>query len=528
MSREDRLASTPDGHYVTPRDFVSAVFRHRRLITFSFLGILLGAVLYALLRTQLYEAEMEILVNRERVDPVVTNEAVSMPRLSSGITEQDLNSEIELLISQDLLEDVAVTCGLHTLTDKSLWASAWKRVKAGLGVPAEKDNRIAIANAVLRLQRDLRVELVLKSNTIKVTYASFDPELSTRVLNTLADLYLKKHLAVRRPPGAFDFFQQETDRYRKGLAVAETRLADFSRDQNAIAAEVEKEMTLRKLVDFDAALQETQADIEATKARIRTLEAQARSTPSRLTTQVRKSSARPEQLQSMLLNLELKHIELLGLFQPTYPSVQEVEKQIAATRGAIAAAEKTSVLEETTDRDPTYEWVRSELTKAKSELAGLQARGAATTQILGGYRVKARRLDQMEMVQQNLIREAKLTEQNYLVYARKQEEARISDELDRQRIVNVAIAEKASAPLLPSTLPASLILLLGGFLASVVSVGLGFAADQLDTSFRTPHELEAFLNIPVAAAMPENVSKFSASNSLRTARATVRGNPDSR
>ena len=83
------------------------------------------------------------------------------------------------------------------------------------------------------------------------------------------------------------------------------------------------------------------------------------------------------------------------------------------------------------------------------------------------------------------------------------EEARISDELDRRRIINVAVAEAATVPSLPSN-RRSLTLLYGLFLAMLVSVGLAFASDYLDPTFRTPDELRSFLNIPVLATMPQD------------------------
>src|SRR2546427_4639833 len=44
------------------------------------------------------------------------------------------------------------------------------------------------------------------------------------------------------------------------------------------------------------------------------------------------------------------------------------------------------------------------------------------------------------------IRNVKAAEDNYLLYLRKQEEARISDALDRRQIVNVSIAQAATVP----------------------------------------------------------------------------------
>ena len=99
---------------LTLRDAVMPVFRHRRLVTLLFLGIFLGAILCMLLLPRKYEAEMKILVNRERVDAVVTPDPdnANGPGIVPAVSEEDLNSEVELIKSRDLLERVAIACGL--------------------------------------------------------------------------------------------------------------------------------------------------------------------------------------------------------------------------------------------------------------------------------------------------------------------------------------------------------------------------------------------------------------------------------
>ena len=55
------------------------------------------------------------------------------------------------------------------------------------------------------------------------------------------------------------------------------------------------------------------------------------STPTRLTTQVKKGDNAQvlQNLKSTLLTLEMKRTELLTKYQPTYPLVVEIDKQIA-------------------------------------------------------------------------------------------------------------------------------------------------------------------------------------------------------
>jgi uncharacterized protein involved in exopolysaccharide biosynthesis len=289
------------------------------------------------------------------------------------------------------------------------------------------------------------------------------------------------------------------------LAKSEARLADFGHKEGVVSPALTREITVRKLSEFEASMHETQAAIQETRQRIHTLETQLASLPARHTTQVR-TSDNPQLMQhlkSTLLELELRRSDLLTKFEPTYRPVQEVEQQIAQARDAIAAAEKAPLRDETTDTDPTYEALRAELAKANTELAALQARATATEDMVRSYRAQSQRLGQEELLQQDMLRAAKANEENYLLYLRKQEEARISDALDRQRISNVVVAEAASVPFRPQR-HRLVFLIVGALFACLTSVLLAFAVDHWDPSFRTPQEVHDFLGSPVLAAFPKD------------------------
>jgi uncharacterized protein involved in exopolysaccharide biosynthesis len=486
----------------TPRDLLAIAFRRRRLMIISFLGVLFGAILVAVLQPNRYEAGMKILVKRERVDPVITSEASVQPQIAPQVTEEQINSEVELIKSRDLLAKVVLACDL--LQHQS--DSAWSKVLTGAHSSASTSEKDAqVAKAVVTLDKQLKVDVLPKTDLIAVKYESPDPQLAARVLTTLGNLYLEKHVEVHRPPGALDFFQQATQEYRNALTDAEARLVNFSHGESVVSAQVEKEGALQKLSEFEATLKQSQAAIAETQKRIRTLEEQVTSAPTRMVTQVRNADDATllSQLRSNLLTLEVKRTELLEKFEPTYRPVQDVEAEIAQTRTALAEAEKSQLHEETTDRDPTYEWNREELAKAKADLAGLQARAEATALTVQSYRENARSLEQKEVAQDDLIRTVKATEDNYMLYLRKQEEARISDELDRKRIINVAIAESATVPVLPANNRA-LTVLIGLLLGSLTSVVVALGSEYLDPTFRTSDELSTFLDIPVLAAMPQS------------------------
>ena len=133
--------------------------------------------------------------------------------MQEEITESELNSEVELLNSQDLLRKVVLANGLQ---------ARWRSWLSLFGKPSEE---VEIAKAVRQLGKHLKVEPLRKTNMISVSLESSDPELAARVLNSLGSLYLgetssgasalqaSSHSSTRKPT-----------QLRRGLDTAEGRL----------------------------------------------------------------------------------------------------------------------------------------------------------------------------------------------------------------------------------------------------------------------------------------------------------------
>ena len=473
----------------TVRDVVAIGFRHRKLLTISFIAVLLAVVLPAVLMPK-YEAEMKILVRHERMDPIITADQQQPNVQQQPVSEEELNSEVELLRSDDLLKKVVVACGLDQKINSMF---------------SRDSQDMKIAKAVRGLKGQLKIDAMRKTDLIHVSYASRDPEMASKVLGTLASAYLEKHVSVHRPAGQFEFFKQQADQYAKSLAETEAELARFPQQSSGVvSAQAERDSTLQTMAQFESTLSTTQSAIRETKNRIAKLEAQIASSPSRITTSVRtaQNPTLMQQLKSTLLQLQLKRTALLDKYTPEYRGVKEVDREIADTKAALQNEETKPMQDVTTDQDPAHLWMREELAKAQADLKTMEARESATQNIVAQYRGRAEKLNTQQLSQGDLLRAAKINEDNYLLYRKKAEEARITDALDQRRIMNVSLAEDPSMPLLP-THSAWFYLLIGGVLAATVSAGLVFVRDYFDTSFRTPDDVRLFLDTPVLAALPK-------------------------
>lgn len=491
-------------HSFTLRDLVGLTFRRRRLIILAFVGLMAGSVLAILILPPTYEAEMKILVQRDRVDPVVSTEP-NVSESDRNLTLDEITSEVELFQSRDSLEKTVVDCGLYEPRNPWSLGAIELRVLGALGMAPDRQTRVY--KAVLKMEaKDLQVIPLNASDIIKVTYQSQSPQLAAQVLKELGDLYLAKHTRIRRPQGTSDFFQQQAQQYKKELEASEGQLVNFTNKTGVVTADFEKQVALQKINDFDLTLQQTRASIAETATRLRTLESEDGAVPARVTTQI-KVADNPQlmaNLKTTLLDLELKRTELLERFDPSYPLVQEVERKISEARTAIAEAEKRGIREETTDQDPAHAWIKTEMAKTQADLTGLEARASAMSGALKTLESRARELQDESVVQQDLLRTAKANEENYLLYYRKGEEASIADALDQRKIINAAVAQPPIPPLVPASLPTGIKLLLAVVIATLVSVGLGFLMEYLDPSFRTPEDVIEYLDIPLLATVRRN------------------------
>ena len=407
---------------------------------------------------------------------------------------KQLNSEVELLRDDDVLRRVAEA--------NDLAARDWLRWLR----PREK-KAARVERAAKKLARQLDVEPIKKTNLIAVSYDASDPQLAAHVLQSLASVYLEKHMEVHRPGGQLHFFDQQTGESRRQLEKENKKLMDFTKSRGVVMAAQQRDLALQRVDELEASYQQTQAEMSENEHRVEELRSQLR-LPERTTTQVR-TADNPELLRALkasLLDLELKKTQLLTKFEPNTRLVQEVEQQILQAKATIAAERLTPLHDETTDQNVNYEWARAELQKAQVQMKGLEARQATTSVHLAGYRTLARQLGEDAILQDDLTSSEKAAQENYLLYVKKREEARMGDALDEGGIVNVAIAEQPVVPALP-VWPAGVVVVVGFVAALTSGTGAAFAADYLDPALRTPDDVLACLEIPVLASLPEKMDR---------------------
>jgi hypothetical protein len=405
----------PDGYELpalTMRDMLGPLFRNWRAVLVAVCGISAIAIWAAWgWANHYYIATMQVVVARERSEPIVSGQQENLV-VGNGtpVTADEVASEVALLQGRDMLQVVARICNLAKQETPNV---------DPLNKPDSSDlklkNARMLEEATNSIAANLHVEAQKTSRVIDVKYGQVGaPETPACVLQTLGKLYLEKHLRLQRPAGTFDFFAGETDKYQRALADSEYRLANFSKSEGVAAPEIQRANMAQQLVTAQSSLYQARQTIAADQQRIENLKYQMRGTPARSSTAEASNSANVllQQLQSSLLASQVKRIQLLAKYDPSYPLVKEMDAEIGKTEEAIDSAQQARYINTTTDRDPTFEYLREDEAKTEADLASQQASGAELLNTIQDMQSEMASLDRKAVKQSTLQRETRANEAN--------------------------------------------------------------------------------------------------------------------
>ncbi len=418
------------------RDVWAIFVRGWRVIVVSFV-VLVGLVALGLmLKPKKYEAHMSYLVRNDRAEPLVSADPHQNAIQMGDVTEEQINGEVELLGSTELLHGVVKACGL------------WREF-------GDAETGAAVEKATRKLSKNLTVTPVRKSSLITVGYASPDRERSVLVLNEMAREYLAKHLTLHAADTAAGFFKEKSVALQQELDDAESRRAAVLAKNGYAMLPVQEQATVQQMLDQRKAKDDADAQIAETESRLQTVMRQQSVREPRVVTQ-EKSSANQysvERLNTLLAELENKRTELATKFVPGDRLLVQADEEISNTRAALKGAQGMHSDDRVTDVNPLRQSLDAEADRLREVRAGLVSRRGALN-----LQVERRRGEMVSMERagigvDDLDREIKELEETLALYRQKAVSAQITDDLDAAKISNVMVADAPVVPALAAPSP---------------------------------------------------------------------------
>ena len=187
--------------------------------------------------------------------------------------------------------------------------------------------------------------------------------------------------------------------------------------------------------------------------------------------------------------------------------LQGLKEEIARVKEMIAEEEKRDQKVVVSGKSPVRQQLEGDLLMARARLLALRAREVKESEQIGSYEQQLKTLDGYEKELTELERGVSINDANYKLYLTKFEEAKISQNMDKQKIANVRVIEPAVPIMNPVKPKKRFNVAIGGFLGLFAGVCMAFLIEFIHPVFRTREDVDQFLGLPVLAVLPREKPK---------------------
>lgn len=514
------------------RDPLYVVCRHRRAFGMVFLiAALCSIMVFAVAGTKKYytaEALLLFKVGREDVsiDPMaITGDSPHRGGRTSG---DQMRSAIEILRSYDLAQKVVDDIGLdvlippdEVLVQKSFWKKltvktrdAWEHLYGTFREPeqppqyyARLEERERLEKAVGFIVQGIQARPVRYSSILNVSFTSKHPKVSHKILETIIDLYLEKHINLHFSDSTYRFLQQKTDELSRNLEDTEQKIKEF-KNSSGIAG-LEPTSLNERHDEIQQEISHSETSLAISKVRVNLLKKTLSTILVHDDGQVLFGNS-AEDFERRIAALRVEEQELLSTFTPESIPVQEVRRQIAELQKllSVETARETGTGEDSSPASyislQASDQLQTDLLQEQTNVTTQTERLKILRRQLEAVKSEISRLNEGLIRLGQLERKKNLDASSFQRYAESLEEARIDQALKIEKISNVSIAQPPTYPLLPDKSKARLIIPLGLAGGFVFGLGIAFLKEKLDATVKRPEDVARLLDLRTLASIEDN------------------------
>ena len=469
---------------MTPRGLLRIFLRHRYKFAMVFLPVFLFAAAYCfVIAVPRYESDASLLV---KFADSQTNQAGAMP--STGIAAAQLeriqivNSQIGLMQSQDLLTDALKSEGL---------------LKLYPAMAEEPDPNLRMAGALKWLNRDLDIEPAKNANVITLALLHPDPVIGAQFLNKLIDIFINKQWSIYQN-SQLPFMQQQLDQARQKLEASRAAVEQYKAQNGISSLDQEQTLLLKQQSDAQENLTQAISNEDQARGRFAQLEQMLKSMPASIALSNENDRFKAvDDDRSRLDDLLSRQKQMADNYRADSQPMQTLTAQINFAKQQLASASKESAARIVSGANPVWQNTQIELMKASGDQFGASASRASYEAALQHVRDKLDRLEAESQKLDSLTLQQQVDEENFRNYLQAVNDARVSDDLNRQRISSIAVIQSPTIPVEP-TRPRTKIVVPAAFLLGLaLAIGVMLMAEMFDETFSTPEQIEAMLGLPV-------------------------------
>jgi uncharacterized protein involved in exopolysaccharide biosynthesis len=467
-----------------------AIFKRKWQILAILTVVVLSILVSGLVRPNVYKSNAKVMIRPGRAEIQVSAGDQRELTVPISATTEMINSEMEILQSQELMRQVIE-----------------RMEQAGTPIFGA-DTTMPMAEQVSVLRGMVAVAPAPQSNVISIDLFARDPEKGQVILGALVGAYLERHAALHGSTGATAFFEEQKTLLRGRVIESEAKLAAFVSREGLVLPEDQIRTVLKDAMRGKDSFVVQMAKIRGLERRVATLREQIASEPETIQRDVERVNPTGQGLGFEVVKKESERANLLQGYTADDRLVKDLEGEIATLKQKIRETAGNYIVgTERITVNPIRQDLERRLLNSQMNLDDLRARADGLQERITNQSEQSSRLA-VEMRQKSielsgLEQEVAGARESYMLYEKKQEEARIAEALDKERFLNVSVLDGASMPTRPFNRMNPLMLVAALVIGSGLGVGTAVGLELLGRNFKFEEQVEQYLELPVFAVIPD-------------------------
>jgi len=435
------------------------LWEHRWLMTAVFLLLLVTGAAWNSVQVPTYQAIATVLIDPE--PPKVLNIQDVVHTGSSDSTFYP--TQYEIIASRPVLER----------------AVAALNAKEGLSSASSgSDNRYR------RLSSALRVEPRRGTRLVVIKVEEPDPGLAAEEANAIANAYAKYNveLKLKAARDAVIWLTEEASRLRKKVDESSQTLQRYRVNAGILGLQEQRQITAQKIMDFNKAYLEAQAQRLSLESKLRELtEITKNPLGAETIYTVAAANSLIQKLKAEAAFLEAEKSRLLKIYKDKHPEVVKIDAQLQLVNQKLVGE------------------VENTLGAVETEYKVAKGREDALLGQVNQHRREGQELNEKEIQYQNLEREIASNQELYEFVLKRLKETGVAGGLENS---NVRVIEEAVPPTTPIRPRKALNIILSIVAGLFLAFGTAFALEYLDTTIKTPDDVQRLLGLRVIGIVP--------------------------
>jgi len=442
------------------KEYLRLLLKHRWLILAVFVTVAVTGAVWTLSQTPIYQAAATVQIEPELPKVLNMQEVTST---SQGSLEY-YRTQYALMTSRPVLQNA-----IDALTREHDTAAL-----AALG--AGTDPRVKQAGA-------LSVEPVRNTQLVQVTFQHPDPVLAAKVATTVAQAYVKYNLdaKLKGTRDALAWLNEQMAGLRGKVEESSTALQNYRVKAGILGIQEQRTLTAQKAQEVNRAHLDAQAQRLSLEGKLNALNRIAKEQESTESLATAVDDPLIRKLKTELAELQVQRSKLLQTYKERHPEVLKIDAQIQQLTQRLEAE------------------IGKALRSLETEYRVAKAREDSLLSAVNRLRAEGQQLNEKEIQYGALQREQESNQQLYEAVLKRVKETGVQGGLDSN---NARVVEDAAVPGAPIRPRKKLGLLLSLMAGLVLGIGAALALEYLDTSVKSPDDIERGLGLPVIAIVP--------------------------